>query len=68
VIISCEPEEIAEIIEKYTVDPRRLADLAENGARASRTLFSIDTQMARRLRVLAELSASTGIRGFSSHK
>jgi glycosyltransferase involved in cell wall biosynthesis len=68
VIISCEPEEIAEIIEKYTVDPRRLADLAENGARASRTLFSIDTQMARRLRVLAELSASTGIRGLSSHK
>jgi glycosyltransferase involved in cell wall biosynthesis len=63
VIITCEPEQIAETVEKYIVDPARLERLAENGTRAIRRLFSIDTQMAPRLRVLSELSAKRGNRG-----
>ena len=55
VIISCEPEKIAEIVEKYMADPVRLASLGQNGQRAIRSLFAIDAQMTPRLRVLSDL-------------
>jgi glycosyltransferase involved in cell wall biosynthesis len=59
VIIPREPEQIAEMVEKYIADPARLALLAQNGQRAIRSLFAIATQMAPRLHVLLDLLAST---------
>jgi glycosyltransferase involved in cell wall biosynthesis len=57
VIISREPDQIAEVVERYIIDPQGLALLAENGQRAVRRLFSLDAQMGPRLRVLSELLA-----------
>jgi glycosyltransferase involved in cell wall biosynthesis len=55
VIISRKPKQIAELVEKYTADPERLAHVAENGQRAIRRIFALEAQMAPRLRVLSEL-------------
>jgi glycosyltransferase involved in cell wall biosynthesis len=55
VIISREPGEIAETVERYIADPERLASLAQNGQRAIRRMFSLDAQMSPRLRVLSDL-------------
>jgi glycosyltransferase involved in cell wall biosynthesis len=65
VLISREPDEIAETVGKYVADPSRLAALAQNGQRAVRQLFSLDAQMTPRLRVLSDLlSSASG--GFGS--
>jgi glycosyltransferase involved in cell wall biosynthesis len=63
VIIPCEPEQIAELVEKYVADPERLARLAQNGQRAIRNLFAIDVQMTPRLRLLSDLLAGTSADG-----
>ena len=55
VIIPCQPERIAEVIENYIADPGRLALLAQNGQRSVQRLFSIDAQMAPRLQMLSDL-------------
>jgi glycosyltransferase involved in cell wall biosynthesis len=55
VIIPCQPERIAEMVEDYIADPRRLALLAQNGQRAVQRLFSMDAQMGPRLRILSHL-------------
>jgi glycosyltransferase involved in cell wall biosynthesis len=57
VIISREPEKIAELIGEYSMDPGRLARLAENGQLAIRRIFALEAQMAPRLRILSELLA-----------
>ena len=63
VIIPCEPEQIAELVEKYVADPERLVRLAQNGQRAIRNLFAIDAQMTPRLRLLSDLLAGTSANG-----
>jgi glycosyltransferase involved in cell wall biosynthesis len=63
VIIPCEPEQIAQLVEKYVADPERLARLAQNGQRAIRNLFAIDVQMTPRLRLLSDLLAGTNADG-----
>ena len=57
VIVSREADDIAETVGEYIASPDRLASLAQNGQRAVRRLFSIDAQMAPRLRVLSDLLA-----------
>lgn len=57
VIVSREPREIAEVVDQYLAHPERLASLAENGQRAVRRMFSLDSQMSPRLRVLSDLLA-----------
>lgn len=63
VIIPCEPERIAEVVDKYIAAPEQLARLAQNGQRAIRNLFAIDVQMAPRLRLLSDLLAGTSADG-----
>jgi glycosyltransferase involved in cell wall biosynthesis len=55
VIICREPEEIADTIEKYMSEPERLSSIGENGQKVARRLFSLEVQMAPRLRVLSDL-------------
>jgi glycosyltransferase involved in cell wall biosynthesis len=55
VVVPCEPDKIAEIVEKYIADPAELALVGQNGQRATRSLFAIDAQMTPRLRVLSNL-------------
>jgi len=55
VIIPRDPELIAGIVEKYMQSPSELKSLAENGQRAVRNLFSLEVQMAPRLRILSAL-------------
>jgi glycosyltransferase involved in cell wall biosynthesis len=64
VIISREPDDIAETVGEYIASPDRLASLAQNGQRAVRRLFSLDAQMTPRLRILSNLltGASRGLR------
>ena len=61
VIIPSQPDRIADMVEAYIDDPRRLALLAQNGQRAVRHLFSIDAQMGPRLRILSELLANAKV-------
>jgi glycosyltransferase involved in cell wall biosynthesis len=63
VVIPCEPEQIAELVEKYVADPERLACLAQNGQRAIRNLFAVDVQTTPRLRLLSDLLAGTSADG-----
>jgi glycosyltransferase involved in cell wall biosynthesis len=58
VIISCEPEDIAETVGRYIVDPSLIAGLAQNGQRAIEELFAVDVQMGPRLKVLSDLLTS----------
>jgi glycosyltransferase involved in cell wall biosynthesis len=58
VIISCEPEDIAETVGKYIAEPSLLAGLAQKGQRAIQKLFAIDVQMVPRLKVLSDLLTS----------
>lgn len=62
VIISSEPEQIAEMVEKYIGDPERLALVAQNGQRATRSLFAVDVQMTPRLRVLSDLLGAPSVK------
>jgi len=55
VIISPEPQQIAETVGEYIANPEQLASLGQNGQRAIRRLFSLDVQMSPRLRVLSDL-------------
>jgi len=55
VIISRHPVEIADTIEKYISEPKRLASIGQNGQRVARRLFSEEVQMIPRLRVLSDL-------------
>jgi glycosyltransferase involved in cell wall biosynthesis len=59
VIISREPEQIVDTIEKYIAEPERLSSIGQNGQRAARQIFSLEVQMAPRLRVLANLMDSS---------
>ena len=59
VIISREPDQIADTIRKYISEPERLSSIGQNGQRAARLIFSLEVQMAPRLRVLSDLMASS---------
>jgi len=63
VVISREPEEIAETVGRYISNPEALASLAQKGQGAIGRLFSLDAQMTPRLRVLSELLGGAS-RGF----
>jgi hypothetical protein len=58
VIISREPEQIADTIGKYISKPEQLRSVGQNGQRTARRLFSLEMQMEPRLRVLSDLMAS----------
>ena len=58
VIISREPDQIADTIGKYIHDPGQLSSIAQRGQKTVRRLFSLDVQMPPRLRVLCDLLAS----------
>lgn len=53
VIISREPEQIADAIGRYISEPERLSSIGQSGQRVARQLFSLEVQMSRRLRVLS---------------
>ena len=59
VIISREPEQIADTIEAYVSSPERLSSIGQKGQRAARRLFSLEVQMAPRLRLLSDLITSS---------
>jgi glycosyltransferase involved in cell wall biosynthesis len=56
VIISREPEQIADAIGRYISEPERLSSIGQSGQRVVRQLFSLDVQMSPRLRVLSDVS------------
>jgi glycosyltransferase involved in cell wall biosynthesis len=59
VIISREPEQIADRIGEYISEPERLSSIGQKGQRAARRLFSLEVQMAPRVRVLSNLMTSS---------
>ena len=66
VIISREPEQIADRIREYISEPERLCSIGDNGLKAVRRLYSLEVQMAPRLRVLSDLLANRSLRAESA--
>lgn len=62
VIISTQPDEIVSRIEQYYKQPQKLKQLAQQGAKRVKQLYSYEAQIAPRLKILREEIAKSSIR------